>query len=623
MNRAKSVLDAPLSSYGMISNGRVNIGSGITFATVQTMAKIDLTQYRDAWDIVVVDECMPADTKIATPYGVKDLKNLQIGDIITSYNRKLGKVENKRVIHTFKSKAHDIVNVNLSNGEKLTCTGNHPIFTKRGWIDAERLEQNDYVMQMVWERGRNRQYAKYKQVQSITKRMVLLFKRMFCKGWSQEECVDGRTQKKGIRAHEEDKRRVSFTDSGKNDKKQPYEKSRHKGEGVKATKGNRASSKNKMWKWCRTYCATTKLDACACRKSRDIRRVPYTNKNGQKKWISNLLQGRHSNSGGNDRNRSRWFFTLCGKQTRAGQKERNSFEWIRVESVEVQKQTGDGTFGGVCGDGYVYNIEVEDNNNYFANGYLVHNCHKAVGSPTKMMQFYKVLSALSCRYKIGVTATPKRADGLEKTMFALLGGIIHEVPKEAVAGNTCPVKVQFVPTEYIPDPDNITMGDGTLDYASLITDLTHDPERFEVVSEYIQGLGGSVLVLGNRVEYLQALCDDYMGKSICLSGMGNSKTAKRMRAKALEDLNNGDIDCLFATYQLAKEGLDCPNLRYVVFATPEKDPTTVTQSAGRVGRKAENKPFGTVIDFVDDFGMYRGWQKKRMAVYKKLDFEII
>jgi superfamily II DNA or RNA helicase len=254
---------------------------------------------------------------------------------------------------------------------------------------------------------------------------------------------------------------------------------------------------------------------------------------------------------------------------------------------------------------------------------VVDECHKAVGSPTKMMQFYKVLSALSCRYKIGVTATPKRADGLEKTMFALLGGIIHEVPKEAVAGNTCPVKVKFVQTEYTPDPDNITMGDGTLDYASLITDLTHDPERFEVVSEYIQSLGGSVLVLGNRVEYLQALCDDYMGKSMCLSGMGNSKTAKRMRAKALEDLNNGNIDCLFATYQLAKEGLDCPNLRYVVFATPEKDPTTVTQSAGRVGRKADNKPFGTVIDFVDDFGMYRGWQKKRMAVYKKLDFEII
>ena len=65
---------------------------------------------------------------------------------------------------------------------------------------------------------------------------------------------------------------------------------------------------------------------------------------------------------------------------------------------------------------------------------VVDECHKAVGSPTRMMMFYKVLSALSARYKIGLTATPYRADGLERCMFALLGGIIHEVPQSAVAG---------------------------------------------------------------------------------------------------------------------------------------------------------------------------------------------
>jgi superfamily II DNA or RNA helicase len=34
----------------------VNIGKGITFATVQTMAKMDLTPYRDTWGVIVVDE---------------------------------------------------------------------------------------------------------------------------------------------------------------------------------------------------------------------------------------------------------------------------------------------------------------------------------------------------------------------------------------------------------------------------------------------------------------------------------------------------------------------------------------------------------------------------------------
>lgn len=69
-------------------------------------------------------------------------------------------------------------------------------FTKQGWIEAERLKSDDYVMRMVWEAGRDRQYAKHKQAQSVGERMVLLLKRMLCEGRSQEGCLDGRTQKK-------------------------------------------------------------------------------------------------------------------------------------------------------------------------------------------------------------------------------------------------------------------------------------------------------------------------------------------------------------------------------------------------------------------------------------------
>ena len=108
-----------------------------------------------------------------------------------------------------------------------------------------------------------------------------------------------------------------------------------------------------------------------------------------------------------------------------------------------------------------------------------------------------------------------------------------------------------------------------------------------------------------------------------LSGQKQTKKAKQERKEALEKLDNCEIDCIFATYQLAKEGLDVPNLKYVVFATPEKDETTIIQSAGRVGRKANCKDYGTVIDFVDNFGMYRGWAKKRLSHYRKIDAEII
>ena len=42
---------------GTITEGKVNIGSGITFATVQTMCNLDLAQYKNYWDVIIVDEC--------------------------------------------------------------------------------------------------------------------------------------------------------------------------------------------------------------------------------------------------------------------------------------------------------------------------------------------------------------------------------------------------------------------------------------------------------------------------------------------------------------------------------------------------------------------------------------
>ena len=46
------------------------------------------------------------------------------------------------------------------------------------------------------------------------------------------------------------------------------------------------------------------------------------------------------------------------------------------------------------------------------------------------------------------------------------------------------------------------------------------------------------------------------------------------------------------------------------------------QSGGRVGRKADGKDFGMVVDFVDDFSMYKGWARQRKNYYKKLECEV-
>lgn len=254
-------------------------------------------------------------------------------------------------------------------------------------------------------------------------------------------------------------------------------------------------------------------------------------------------------------------------------------------------------------------------------------CQHACGSPTKVTQFYRVVSNLAAKYKYGLTATPKRADGLERSMFALLGSKICEITREEVAHTTCQVKLSTIETGWTPDFDAVLMGDGTIDYNKVIDNMIHDEKRYSVILEQLKSFGKMpTMVLANRVEYLQKLCHDFneyqYGTGVCLSGRGQSKAAREERKAALNALNTGEIDCIFATYALAKEGLDVPNLRHVVFATPEQDETTVIQAAGRVGRKADGKDCGIVFDFVDNFGMYRGWYKKRLRYYKKIGMEI-
>ena len=53
--RAEQYMDKSL--LGTITEGKVDIGKGITFATVQTMCNLDLSQYKDYWDVIIVDEC--------------------------------------------------------------------------------------------------------------------------------------------------------------------------------------------------------------------------------------------------------------------------------------------------------------------------------------------------------------------------------------------------------------------------------------------------------------------------------------------------------------------------------------------------------------------------------------
>lgn len=248
---------------------------------------------------------------------------------------------------------------------------------------------------------------------------------------------------------------------------------------------------------------------------------------------------------------------------------------------------------------------------------IVDECHKCVGTPTRITMFWKVLSGLCARYKIGLTATPKRGDGMERAMYALLGPKFYEIERDQVKDTTVPLHIPDpVHTNWNPDLDKVLNPDGTLNYVSLITECINDEARNEVIAKVVNESAekGPVLVLSERVAHLSKLAD------MCNYPSGNLSSARKSdRRDLMAQIRNGEIRVLFATYAIAKEGLDIPCLRYLIIASPIKDEIAVTQSAGRVMRKWEGKEYGTLCDFDDDMGMLKGWLKKRMAIYRKIN----
>lgn len=248
---------------------------------------------------------------------------------------------------------------------------------------------------------------------------------------------------------------------------------------------------------------------------------------------------------------------------------------------------------------------------------IVDECHRCVGTPTAMTMFWKVVNSLSARHKFGLTATPKRSDGMEKAMYALLGPKFHEISRDQVKQSTVPLNVlEPIPTTWRPDIDKALNPDGTLNYTNLITDCVENEVRNSVIANAIRtaSADGPTLVLSERVAHLEKL------SQMCNNESGNLSSAKKSERKdLLHDINSGKIRVLFATYAIAKEGLDIPCLKHLVMASPVKDEIAVTQSAGRVMRAYPDKEFGTIWDFDDNMPMLQKWLRKRMAIYNKIN----
>jgi len=102
-----------------------------------------------------------------------------------------------------------------------------------------------------------------------------------------------------------------------------------------------------------------------------------------------------------------------------------------------------------------------------------------------------------------------------------------------------------------------------------------------------------------------------------IDGSMTSKRARVQREQAIEDMRRGRKDILFASFGLAKEGLDIPRLDRLFLVSPQKDYAVVTQSIGRIARVADGKRDAVCYDYVDDIAFCQNQYRRRRTHYRK------
>ena len=259
---------------------------------------------------------------------------------------------------------------------------------------------------------------------------------------------------------------------------------------------------------------------------------------------------------------------------------------------------------------------------------IVDECHGVAVSASTFTMYEKVLNHLAARHKYGLTATDHRADGLIKATFALIGKVAYEIPKEATADRVTAVKIRTVETDN-DITDECLNTDGTINYTKLIEYLTTDEERNKLIArKVIEEKNRSCIILSDRLEQLETIRNllpyEMQEKAVYINGRMTSKKAKAEREARLEQMRTGEKKYLFASYKIAREGLDIPCLERLFMASPVKDPAVVEQSVGRIRRTADGKTEIPVVYDIKDvnIGMCVGWYRKRCSVYRKIDAEI-
>lgn len=252
---------------------------------------------------------------------------------------------------------------------------------------------------------------------------------------------------------------------------------------------------------------------------------------------------------------------------------------------------------------------------------IVDECHHAASDTIS-----KVLKEVKAKYIYGVTATPKRGDGLEKINYMLLGPIRYAYTAKDKArdqGITHLVYPRFT-RAVLPmggTTEKIHPNDA---YEILRNNEVRDAQIAADVKDCIVSKRTPVILskYKDHSERLYERVKEYADHVFLMTG-NNSKKEHRQILEKLKNVSRDESVILVATGSLIGEGFDYPRLDTLIMATPVSFRGVVEQYAGRLNRDYEGKEKVIVYDYVDShIAMFDNMYAKRLKAYKQIGYDV-
>lgn len=285
-----------------------------------------------------------------------------------------------------------------------------------------------------------------------------------------------------------------------------------------------------------------------------------------------------------------------------------------------------------------YDITTE-NHTFIANGVLNHNCHHAVAG-----SYQKVFSYLTnARVWLGLTGTiPSKKDEVKRSLFeGIFGNNIKYVSNKYLIDSGISAKplIKMLPIN-LPEATKLDMEaeqsiprgtpknqkDLLLYQAVYRLGITENDYRNELIAKLTHKLRssdtGATLIVVNSIEhgdYIKEILEEEYGEEVYYLQGADSTSA---REEVINKVRSGEVKILIGT-TILDEGMDLPNLKYLIYASAGKSSRQVIQRIGRVLRISPEKKSTVVFDFIDrTHRLLFNQAKTRMKVYKDEQFDI-